>query len=332
MKNKKADETMNKRKLIVFLIIVCMVLVADVAFLGSLLRQEKPNGDVMSASDAYEAISIFNEYGDVQLAVVPTKPPVHGQEEPLSDESVQKLTPSDAAEVTQPQEQNAATESTQAVPPQAEEQEDLAFVIKNIEEAMAYLRNAQTYTAVKNQTGNAEILELSISWLRKPGEMIINSIIQSIKPLIYEFENGYAVDPKSKENVTPFDVLPPSGEAFSIDPAGVTGYEITKNEDATTTYSVWIQEETCALEEHPKYHSTCMGYLKLEQFDLKGVKITSGTVIYHEGAFHMTVDENGVPVKLHASLPMTGSGEGELGIKASASLTGYLEDTWIFTW
>ncbi len=323
---------MVKKKLIVILAIICVVLVVDVSYLGTLLyKKEKlpPTPQtVPSASDVHEAVSLFNQYGDVKL-------PASAEDPSQNNAQTLRPTPVTNPDVTTMPVVDTQTPTTQmqATQPLLQTGEvTLDYTINKIEEAVAYLRNAKNYTAVKNQTGNAEILELSISWLRGPGEMIINSIIQSIKPLVYNFENGYAVDPKTKATVTPFDVLPPSGEAFRIDPAGVTKFNTVNNPDGTTTYSVWIQEETCDLNEHPKYHSTCMGYLKLEQFDLKGVKITSGTVIYHEGQFSMTVDANGVPVRLFASLPMTGSGAGELGIQATASLTGFLEDTWDFTW
>ncbi len=324
---------MVKKKLIVILAVICVVLVVDVSFLGTLLyKNERPSAELQAiplASDVNEAVSIFNQYGDV---ILPDSVAGTTQSTP-QQQAIPPVVYPDATTIPDGSTQ-AVTTPTQVSTPAVEQPAEITldYTIGKIEEAVAYLRNAKNYTAVKYQTGNAEILELSISWLRTPGEMIINKIIESIKPLQYDFQDGYAVDPKTKETVTPFDVLPPSGEQFSIDPAGVTKYNVTANPDGTTTYSVWIQEETTDLNEHPKYHSTCMGYLKLEQFDLGGVKITSGTVIYHEGQFDITVDANGVPVRLFASLPMTGSGAGELGIQATATLTGYLQDTWEFTW
>lgn len=327
---------MVKKVLIVILVLSCTVFVVSASYVGSLMRAEDeiPLEAIPVAKDVYEAVSLYNLYGAVQLER-PDAPTATGVSDAGPSQS--DATPeSPSQELTLP----PLTEEVSATQPEqptsaADGQQDaftLEYTIAQMEKAAGYLKNAKNFKAVKKQTGNAEILALSIGWLRAPGEMIINRIIESIKPLPYEFKDGYAVDPRTKETVTPFDVLPPAGYDFSIDPAGVTKYNVTPHADGSVTYSVWICEETSDLYEFPKYHSTCMGYLKLEQFDLGGVKITSGTVIYHEGQLDITVDANGVPISLRGYLPMTGTGAGELGISATASLTGYLEDVWEFTW
>lgn len=326
---------MVKKVLVVVLAVISVVLLADVVYIGSLLFLQE-NQQTTVPYDPDSAISLYNPYNNQQTAspvenstlgspynpnsIIPTLPAV------TNPTAVQ---PTDANGEPVTQDMNATEMPTTAADPS---NYSLEQVITEMTNAVAYVKNAKNFTALKEQTGNAEILELSIGWLRAPGEAIIQAIIDSIKPLTYNFVNGTATDPKTKEIVTPFDVIPPSGVTFSIDPAGVTAYGAKKNADGSITYTVRIREEVCDLNDHPPYHSTCMGYLKLEQFDLQGVKIDSGTVTYHEGQIDITVDAQGLPVKFREYLPMTGVGSGSLGISATAKLTGYLEETWTFTW
>ena len=326
---------MVKKVLVVVLAVITVVLCADVIYIGSLLFKQQSQQPTVPY-DADSAISLYNPYNNTQ-----TTNPVENSTlgSPYNPQSIIPTLPS----VTNPtavqptgvngehptQDMNATEVPTTSADPATYSLEQVITAMNN---AITYVKSAKNFTALKEQTGNAEILELSIGWLRAPGEAIIQAIIDSIKPLTYKFVNGTATDPKTKEVVTPFDVIPPSGTVFNINPAGVTAYGAKKNADGSVTYTVRIREETCDLEEHPPYHSTCMGYLKLEQFDLQGVKIDSGTVTYHEGQIDITVDAQGMPLVFREYLPMTGVGSGSLGISATAKLTGYLTETWTFTW
>ena len=332
---------MQKKILVVVLAVVATVLLADVAYIGTLLfANEEPT--VSAPEDNHGAVSLYNPYNGTNSSdhvnnttlgspynpnsVIPTLPTVQ------QDPTYAPITDIDAtdAAASDPNETDVQQEPTsQSATPSAY---SLTQVITQMQNAVAYMKSGKNFTAYKQQTGGVEITQLSIPGLRTPGEFILNEILESMKPLTYEFTNGTAVDPKTKETVTPFDVIPPSGESFYIDVNGVTRYNVTENADGSVTYSVWIREETCDLNEHPKYHSTCMGYLKLEQFDLKGVQIHQATVTYHEGQIDITVDKNGIPTVYREHLPMSGSGEGSLGISATASLTGFLEETWTFDW
>ncbi len=332
---------MQKKVLVIVLAVVAAVLLADVAYIGTLLfSNEETTASVTENTQGM--VSLYNPYTNAQNttdadgnafgspynpnSVIPTLPTVqqYPTETPVTDVNAtgEQATDPLASDVMQEPTSQSTTPSAYS----------LTQTITQMQNAMAYIKSGKNFTAYKSQTGEVEIVDLSIPGLRTPGEFILNEIVQSMKPLTYEFVNGAATDPKTKETVTPFDVIPPSGESFYIDVNGVTKYNVTENADGSVTYSVWIREETCDLNEHPKYHSTCMGYLKLEQFDLKGVQIHSGTVIYHEGRIDITVDKNGLPTVLCEYLPMTGHGEGSLGLTATASLTGYLEETWTFYW
>ena len=327
---------MVKKVLVVVLAVVALVLTADVVYIGSMLFSQNTQQPPSVPYDANGSVSLYNPYNQAQLSqtdnttlgspynpdsIIPTLPPVSNPtaEQPTGANGEAPSQNADATEVP----------TTAAADPSSYSLEQVITAMNN---AITYVKSAKNFTALKEQTGNAEIVELSIAWLRAPGEAIIQAIIDSIKPLTYHFVNGTATDPKTNEVVTPFDVIPPSGEAFRIDPAGVTAYGAKKNADGSITYTVRIREETCDLAEHPPYHSTCMGYLKLEQFDLQGVKIDSGTVTYHEGQIDITVDANGMPLVFSEYLPMTGVGSGSLGISATAKMTGYLTETWSFTW
>ncbi len=326
---------MVKKVLVVVLAVITVVLLADVVYIGSLLFTQQPQQTTVPY-DADSAISLYNPYNN-PLTTNPVESSTLGS--PYNPNSIIPTLPSvTSPTAVQPTDVNgeAATQDVNATEaptaPADPSSYSLEQVITAKNNAIGYVKGAKNFTALKEQTGNAEILELSIAWLRAPGEAIIQAIIDSIKPLTYHFVNGTATDPKTNEIVTPFDVIPPSGEAFKINPAGVTAYGAKQNADGSITYTVRIREETCDLNEHPPYHSTCMGYLKLEQFDLQGAKIDSGTVTYHEGQIDITVDANGMPLVFREYLPMTGVGSGSLGISATAKMTGYLTETWSFTW
>lgn len=327
---------MVKKVLVVVLAVIALVLTADVVYIGSMLFSQNTQQQPTVPYEPNGAVSLYNPYNEAQSSQSndTTLGSPYNPQTPLPTQTVTQPYNTELPTGVNSEQPTADTngeqnEPTTVVQPGTHSLEQTITAMTN---AVNYVKSAKNFTALKEQTGNAEILELSISWLRAPGQAIIQGIIDSIKPLTYNFVNGTATDPKTKEIVTPFDVIPPSGVTFRIDPAGVTSYNVVTHADGSITYTVKIREETCDLEEHPQYHSTCMGYLKLEQFDLGGAKIDSGTVTYHEGQIDMTVNAQGMPVKYREYLPMTGVGTGSLGISASAKLTGYLEETWTFTW
>lgn len=325
---------MVKKVLVVVLAVICVVLLVDVVYIGSLLFSQEPQQPTRPY-DADSAISLYNPYNNVNPTGAVENDTLGSPYNPQTPQpTLPPTTQPTQVQATDP-EGNAVTDVTDAEEePTVQDPAtySLEQTITGITNAVSYVKSAKNFTALKEQTGTAEILELSIPGLRVPGEAIIQAIINSIKPLTYQFVNGTATDPKTKETVTPFDVIPPSGAAFKIDPAGVTAYGAKQNADGTVTYTVRIREETCDLNDLPPYHSTCMGYLKLEQFDLGGAVIDSGTVTYHEGQIDVTVDAQGMPLVYREYLPITGVGSGSLGISATAKLTGYLEETWSFTW
>lgn len=328
---------MVKKVLVVVLAIVAVVLLADVAYIGTLLFSQDANQLPTVSDEANGPVSLYNPYNSAQTTspseqstlgspynpqtLQPTRPPV------LTTNPTESSTAGE-----QPTQQAEQPTSQQVSTPQADSY-SLEQVITAMNNAIAYVENGKNFTAYKTQTGNAEILELSFDWLRPIGQEIIQHVLDSIEPLTYQFKNGTAVDPKTGEIVRPMDVIPPSGELFSVNPAGVTAYSATRNTDGSTTYTVKIREEVCNLEDHPPYHGTCMGYLKLEQFDLRGAKIDSGVVTYHEGQIDITVGADGLPMEFYEYLPISGDGAGSLaGITATAKMTGYLTETWTFTW
>lgn len=326
---------MVKKVLVVVLAVIALVLTADVVYIGTMLFSQNAQQPSTVPYDPNGAVSLYNPYNEAQSSQ-PEDTTLGSPFNPQTPIPTQPVTqphavvqPTDVSTEQPTQQGGQPVEPTTVVQPGTH---SLEQTITEITNAVNYVKSARNFTALKEQTGNAEILELSISWLRAPGQAIIQSIIDSIKPLTYNFVNGTATDPKTKEIVTPFDVVPPSGTTFSIDPAGVTYYNVVTHADGSVTYTVRIREETCDLNELPQYHHTCMGYLKLEQFDLGGAKVETGTVTYHEGQIDLTVNAQGLPVKYREYLPMTGVGTGSLGISASAKLTGYLEETWTFTW
>ena len=321
---------MVKKVLVVVLAVISVVLFADVVYFGTLLFAQTEEATTI-AYDPNGAVSLYNPYNGAQATDVVESSSLGSPYNP------QNIIPTLAAGEQpttvigeQPTQDMVGTEVPTTV--QSPSSYSLEQVITAMNNAVAYAKNGKNFTALKTQSGNAEILELSIEWLRTPGEAIIQNILNSIKPLTYNFVNGVATDPKTKEIVTPFDVIPPSGTTFSINAAGVTAYGAKENADGSVTYTVKIREETCDLYDLPPYHHTCMGYLKLEQFDLQGVKIESGTVTYHEGQIDITVNAQGLPVTFREYLPLTGVGSGSLGISASTKMTGWLEEIWTFTW
>lgn len=330
---------MVKKIMIVLLSIVTVVLVADLVYIGTMLFASPEQPAVPAVSDSGNSVTVmppaWSQPTQNAYANPVTTAPYVQQTQPVQ---TQPLVPADTPTATQNPYGTSTSATTETVPttlsaaPQqggyTKEQ-----IIAAMESAVAYLKNAQNFTGVKTQIPTISLTQLSVPSLQDAAQSIINRFADT-KTTTYVFTNGYAVDPETNETVTPMQAIPPDSAQFRIAPEAVTGYNVTTDAAGNTVYAVAIMQESCTLASPvPYYHSMCMDYIDLNEYDISPAQFTSGDITYHEASIFVTVNSAGVPIALRQYMPVTGVGEGSLlFLTATGSLTGSLDEQWTFTW
>ena len=336
------DRNMTRKILVIVLAVVAVTLLADVAYIGSILfaKEEPPTREVVT--DGSGMVGLYNPYEG--LATQPTQ----------SDVLASPYNPQTSQPATVPQLPNTPMDTTDAtdadgniiptdVQPENEQPIQLQSgtytleqTVTEMQNAVAYLKNAKNFTGYKKIVPYVnDNIDISIDLIEPAARTIINKFADSAE-YTYVYSNGVADDPKTTEVdyvITPSNAIPPTDRDFRIDMNGLTGYSAVKNSDGSVTFTVGIREESCDVTQAPVYHAACMDYLDMNEYDISPAKIHYGTVTYHESVVSVTIDANGIPIALHLYMPLTGTGEGSLmGFTAQATLSGSVDETWTFVW
>lgn len=329
---------MMKKVLVALLAVVVVVLVADLVYIGSVLFFPKTTQPVTNNYDTENMVSIPSLYvppmttqsGMQTVNPYPTQAVVQQQTPQMTNPA----NPTDSVQPTAVQENSGIVSEYETDAPVAQQPATytLEQTIAAMESAVAYLKNAQNFTGVKTQIPTIRIVELSLSTLKGPAQAIVDRFAETTS-VTYVFTNGYAVDPETNETVTPAQAIPPDSKQFRIAPESVTGYNVTTDSAGNTTYTVAIMEESCTLAAPvPYYHSMCMDYVDLNDYDISPAKFNSGDIYYHEATVSVTVNSAGIPIALREYMPVSGRGEGTLLVTATGELTGSLDEQWTFSW
>lgn len=199
-------------------------------------------------------------------------------------------------------------------------------IVAEVAKAVNAAKQEQNFTAVKDESIEVEIVDISVSFLRNT----VNSVIKSLTgdgptQTNYTFTNGLTSDGKS-----PHGEIPPCGKDFTLPAEGVKEAKMEKVGD-TTVYTLTIVEEHTTKDAGvPQYNSQAIGYLDLASIaDKIPFEITTANMHYPGSTVEVTVDANGKLTKLVNKLPMSGEGAVSAG---SASFEGGLDETWVFTY
>ncbi len=323
MKNKENRASkLNKNDVIGIVIIgaICVVIVAMIAFFFG----HDGADDVFNSSSADISSS---EAQSTDASELPTS-------ETVSDSvsATDNTTTLPTAPATQNNQQVTEKPVTTTVPttqgePTKEE------ILQKVSEGVNMLKAPDaSYVGTKTQN-----IVIDVTDCTYPAFLtIINSVVKLIaneEVLEYDFTNGKCIDPEENVEVTANDTIPPVGTAFALTIEGVKEAEIKKVGD-NTVYSVTLVPETGTFEQpKPTHHGVACDTLDFSLFDVPLGEITKSDFNYPGATVTVTYDKDGRVVGYSEHIDMNGVGEGQaLGISASASLEGYIDESWQIVW
>lgn len=233
--------------------------------------------------------------------------------------------------ITQPVTQNNEnTESTTAVStPDEETADELQEAITAACAAVNKMKHSDNFSATKDQEIKLELTECSIPGMTKLANPILERYGKR-RVIDFNFENGIGYDETHKEDVTAADAIPPTGKDFALDKNGIASYEIAKNGD-NTRYVFKLKEENSTLDNPvPTYHAMAMDYLDMAGIDIAPAQITQADFYYSGATVTVEVDQNGNLTYFEEYMPVKGTGAGKLGLSASGTMDGYIDEIWTF--
>lgn len=207
------------------------------------------------------------------------------------------------------------------------------MVLEKIVTSVNFAKEQRDFSAHLLQQVDIRLTDCSLSW----AVPIINKAIGVFvgpHETDYSFVNGISPDPKEdyKVNATPMSAIPPSNRLFALDADGVIDYKAYE-ENGEYVYTVTLPYEfTNAETTVPYYHAQAMDYLDLGDFDFGIGEITNAECYYPGATVTVHLDQDGNLLKYEETIPMYGSGTGELGIELSASFEGSMYECWTFDW
>lgn len=258
-------------------------------------------------------------------APVVTDPPVQQPVQPTAPEFSVPATPavSDTAPVQQPTDANANA----STPPAAVND---AATLTYLNNAVNAMRATQNFTAVKNQTIDIQLTDCSAPAFTG----IINGVINGMmgtEEYTYTFTNGVATDPEENKQVSGKTAIPPTDKDFTLMTDGIASIS-SKTEGTNTVYTIVLKPESSTKDVLPVYHGATMDCFDFAALDLP-IEVTSADFNYHGATIDITIDAQGRVVKYHENMPLDGVGGGKMGfLSATATLEGYLDETWTITY
>lgn len=165
---------------------------------------------------------------------------------------------------------------------------------------------------------------------------IINGVVKMIaneEVLDYDFTNGVCMDPEENVEMTAMNTIPPVGIPFALTMEGVASASYEKIGD-NTKYSVTLVPETGTFQRpKPTHHGVACDTLDFSLFPIPAGEITKSDFNYPGATITVTLDKNGKVVGYSEHIDMDGVGEGNaFGITATASMEGYIDESWEIVW
>lgn len=118
---------------------------------------------------------------------------------------------------------------------------------------------------------------------------------------------------------------------YGLTAAGAKTATITKSGSNYLITIVTVAEKS-TLETPPAINKTCSHPLDLATVDISPAKVTKADFTYPGTTLKATVDANGKVLQSSISQPLSGTGEGKLGLSLHATLSGSLEQTCKYTY
>ena len=160
------------------------------------------------------------------------------------------------------------------------------------------------------------------------GKIVTNFVNNTILPKYAgttdydrDFKNGIHGDQKLTEYASPYNLTPDGAKTAKITKSG-SNYVITIN----------VVAEKSTLTSPPKYNTMCSHPLDLATVDIKPATVTKADFSYPGTTLTATVDANGKVLSTAIKQPLSGTGEGKLGLTLTATLHGSLDQKVTYTY
>ena len=236
-------------------------------------------------------------------------------------------------EVT-PEEDSTAPEAPDVAPEAPKGELSKEEILKVVADGVNALKaeNA-TYKGVKSQDLCIDLTECSVPALVGIANTVID-FFEGVETLEYNFENGKAMDPEDKVEITAAEAFPPTGKSFSLTDINGVAEAKAEKDGENTVYTVVLVAETSTLEDpRPPYHDSACDTLDYSTFELPVGQITKADFEYPGATVSITLDKDGRVVGYHERLNMAGVGEGTaIGLTASGRMEGYIDESWVITY
>lgn len=248
---------------------------------------------------------------------------------PVAQPSVETTQPAqsqtqDAEETTQPQEQTEAK-------PETSDTDELQTAIDTACAAVNKAKHTDNFTATKDQEIHLELTECSVPGMTKLAKPILERFGKR-KVTEFEFKDGVGYDSNEKEDVKASDAIPPTAKDFKLEKDGIKSYEVTKSGDKTKYIFTLIEEHSSLESPVPTYHAMALDYLDMSGIDIAPAEITQADFTYSGATITVEVDSNGNLTYFEEYMPMHTIGAGKLGLTASGTMEGYIDEIWTFNW
>lgn len=214
---------------------------------------------------------------------------------------------------------------------ETESPDELSQAIETACAAVNKAKHTENFSATKDQEIKLALTECSI-----PGmTTLANPILERYgkrRVIDFKFENGVGYDETHKEEVSAADAIPPTEKDFALDKNGISSYEISKNGENTKYVFKLIEENSTLDNPVPTYHAMAMDYLDMAGIDIAPAQITQADFNYPGATVTIEVDPSGNLAYFEEYMPVCGTGAGRLGLSASGTIDGYIDEIWTFNW
>lgn len=282
-------------------------------------------GNAVQGSSVPNSIDIVlppaGESGTVAVtpATQPSVPQVQATNPPVQENPATQAPSTDAPAVS-----DVATQPPAAAP--TGDAETIAY----LNNAVNTMRATQNMTAVKQQTIDIKLTDCSAPAFTS----IINGVINGMmgtEEYTYTFVNGVATDPEENTQVAPKTAIPPTDKDFNLMADGIASMS-SASDGTNTVYTIVLKPESSTKDAPPVYHGATMDCFDFAALDIP-IEVTSADFNYHGATIDITIDAQGRVVKYHENMPLDGVGGGKMGfLSATATLEGYLDETWTITY
>lgn len=233
--------------------------------------------------------------------------------------------------VTQPTQNNNENESEDVSQNENSPSDELQSAIDAACAAVNKAKRTENFSATKDQEIKLSLTECNIPGVAKLANPILERYGKR-RTIDFTFENGVGYDETYEKEVTPNEALPPTDKDFVLDKNGIASYEITKNGENTRYVFHFVEEKTTLENPVPQYHAMAMDYLDMSSVDIAPAKVTQADFDYTGAIVTVEVDPSGTLTYFEEYMPMHSTGAGKLGLTASGTMEGYIDEIWTFRW